>query len=288
MKRKALGQLAAMAALITGVLSGPQVVNAADAGTHAFQVTGISRIQSQCEYEWVRGPNNSPIRDELGIPQPKNLPPKCRDADNNPGNGIQTVPCSLKRNLGPAKPYWRAEDLTQAEVGLNQPCSGVLTASLLPGLQGCVDVEAETSQTGCDLDAPTWFYGYCGQTYGGDTASDGIGAAATMVINGKLWKFDKLGFTRGRGAWEFGARMYRGTSWSTATDRATARFYLTAIPNPNEPANAAGCDGGPAVQSVQFQGTIVTPAPPVKLFRTKPGWHPCADDPGFNTNNEGC
>lgn len=255
-----------------------------DAGTHVFYVNGISRIQTQCEYEWKQV-NGEPVRDELGIPQPSQLPPKCRDADNNPGNGVQIIPCGIERNLGPYKPYWRAADTTKGEVGLNPPCTGVLTASLLPGAQGCIDIEADTN-SGCTLDAPTWYYGYCGQTYGGDTSTDGVGSNATMTINGTLWKFEKLGFTRGRGIWEFGAKMFQSAN---PANKATARFYLGAIPNPNEPANAAGCDGGPAVLSVEFFGTIITPAPPVKVFRTKPGWHPCADDPILGAGGtEGC
>jgi hypothetical protein len=285
MRRKILTALFAASALLTALASAQQPA-LAGAGTHVFYVNGISTIQSQCQYVWKQVGTN-PVRDELGIPQPATLPPSCRDG--NPAQpGIQPVPCNIKRNLGPYPPPWRPADPVQGEVGLNAPCSGVLTAHLLPAEQGCVDGEADTNYS-CDLDAPTWFYGFCGQTYGGDTITDGVGSNATMRINGALWKFEKLGFARGRGVWEFGAKIFQGASPGTATNRDTARFYFGAIPNPNEPANAAGCDGGPAVLSVEFFGTIIIPAPPVKAFRTKPGWHPCADDPILGAGGtEGC
>jgi hypothetical protein len=271
-------------ALSTGLFGAP-APSMADAGNHVLYINGISTVLKQCQYVWARDANNEPIRDELGIPKPSTLPPTCRDRDPNQA-GIQPEPCTLRRNMGPYTPYWRGADATKGEVGIYPPCSGVLTATLLPGEQGCIDVSTSPNAT-CKLDAPTWFYGYCAQTYGGDSATDGVGGIATIQLAGVPWKIEKLGFTRGRGVWEFGAKIQRLVA---PYDRSTMRFYLDALPN-KLPDEGTACDGGPTLTSVEFVGTIVIPAPPVKLFRTSPGWHFCADDPmipGRQQDVDGC
>ncbi|MGH2829891.1 MAG: hypothetical protein ACRDJM_05360 [Actinomycetota bacterium] len=305
MKRsRRFGLLLAVAATAATTLGGGARMAVADAGTRVIYVYGLSTIQTgqngQCQYEWKKV-NNNPVRDQLGIPQPSQIPPKCRDADANPGNGVQPVPCNLKRNLGSYPPPWRAPDLAQGEVaptdvdgtgplppvGPNPPCVGVLTATTLGAPpQACIDMGTGLNIF-CELNAPTWFYGYCGQTYGGDTSADGIGGAAILKFGTETWNITKLGFARGRGVWEFGARLVRGSN------TAVARFYLAAIPNPSQPGNAAGCDGGAPILSVNFFGTITVipdvvgnPLPP-KAFRTAPLWHPCADDPMWNTTYQG-
>jgi hypothetical protein len=268
-------RLAGMWLVMFGGISlfGAPQASIADAGNHVIYINGISTVLKQCQYEFARDPAspNDPLRDELGIPKPTTLPPTCRDTNPNVA-GIQIAPCSLKRNLGPYQPYWRPADATKGEVGLNPACSGVLTATLLPGAQGCVDSNDPTGT--CKLDAPTWFYGYCAQTYGGDSSADGVGGVASFEFSG-------------RGIWEFGGKMHELTN---AANKSTFRFYLDAVPN-KLPDEGTACDGGPAISSVEFVGTAVIPAPPVKLFRTSPGWHFCADDPQIPNkpqNVEGC
>lgn len=320
-KSRRVALLLAVVGAATGILTGVQPpAVAADAGTHVIYVQGLSVIQGapnqQCQYEWRQQTVNrfdrntltnrnfqDPIRDTLNIPQPTTLPPTCRDGDAATP-GVQTIGCNIKRNLGAYPPYWRAADpFANGEVapvdpdgpgglppvGPNPPCKGVLTASIpqTGPPYGCVDAETSLALS-CNLNAPTWFYGYCGQTYGGDTSTDGVGGAAILRLGSRTWNITKLGFARGRGVWEFGARL---VDPNNSANTAVARFYFTAIPNPNEPANAAGCDGGPAVLSVNFFGTIIVipdlpnevdrPLPP-KAIRTSPMWHPCADDPGWN------
>lgn len=271
MKGKIRAVALAAVALLGGLLGGPQPASA-DAGAHVFYINGISRITKQCQYV----PAAPMVRDDLGIPKPSTLPPTCKKTAAG-----TDVPCTLKRNLGPYPANPASPNLAAGEVGLNPPCSGVLSADTLDGEQGCIDAEGDLNVS-CELTAPTWFYGYCGQTYGGDSLTDGVGAAGTLKINGVPWKIEKLGFARGRGVWEFGAKLKHP---SQAGNTAKARFYFGAIPNPAEPQNAAGCDGGPAITSVEFFGHIELypssiPLPP-KRIRTAPGWHFCHDDPFF-------
>lgn len=282
--RKRLVMLAALGSVASAVLGGLQPA-VGDAGTHTIFIRGISTVVKQCQYVWdtqaASATGDTGVRDDLGIPKPKTLPPTCqKDAQGH------DVACTLKRNLGTyPSPTQTGAPWDQLRSTINPPCSGVLTAETnvldndAPGGYGaCVDA-GDQSNTHCRLDAPTWFYGYCAQTYGGDTILDGVGTPGFLELNGIKWRLDALGFPRGRGIWEFGAKLSR--TLPNGTDRTTARFYLDALPNklPNE---GTACDGGPNITSVEFFGFFVIPAPPVKLFRTKPGWHVCADDPGFN------
>jgi hypothetical protein len=275
--------LLVVGALFGAVFIAPQAA-LSDAGAHVTWVNGLSVIQpGSCEYEWKKDANGEPIRDELGIPQPTTLPPTCRDG--SPAPGLQTVGCNLKRNLGPYKPYWRNGDATKGEVGLNPPCSGVLSADIQAAFPvGCADVNTQgtpPSNLLCDLIAPTWFYGFCAQTYGG--ADSG---SIKLSGNTKTWAIDRLGFPRGRGVWEFSVKAHES---GNASNTQVFRFYLDALPNPTEPGNAAGCDGGSPIHSVEFFGFVESPPAPVKVFRTKPGWHFCADDPVLGAaGNEGC
>ena len=240
----------------------------ADHGPHNLSISGISTIQNQCQYEWARDANGEPIRDDLGIPKPSQLPPPCR---TSPGG--QTVSCSLKRNLGTYPPHWRPADVTKGEVGLNPPCAGNLTFASFPGLQGCVD--ASTEGPNCSLNAPTWFYGYCGQTYGGATGG-------SLEFGGDSWVIEKLGFTRARGTWEFGARIKKGSTTEQA------RFFFNAAPDKLAQGEGIACDGGPPITSVAVVGQAMIPAPPAKIFRTAPGWHYCHNDPVTGVSTDIC
>ena len=271
----------AMVMSMAVTFSGGHNVAFGDAGTRVIAINGISTVQHQCQYIWAQDPvTHQPVRDELGIPKPTTLPPTCRKV------GTVEQPCTLRRNMGPYPPPWRAADPTQGEVGLYPPCAGVLTASLEAGSEGCDD--ASNPGSICKLDAPTWYYGYCAQTYGGDSSTDGVGTPGSMTLNNnQKWVIDRMGFTRGRGIWEFGGKMHLSTN---AANTSTFRFYLDAVPN-KLPDEGTACDGGPSISSVEFAGTIVMPAPPVKMFRTSPGWHFCADDPNIPNkpqNVEGC
>lgn len=227
--------------------------------SHDMFVSGISTITSQCEYVPFLDSSNKPQLDELGIPKPSTLPPTCRkDAAG------KDVSCALARNLQPTN--------------INPPCAGSLSAVDITGPAGCVDPESNNSD--CGINTPTWYYGYCGQTYGGATGG-------TFKINGITYAIEKMGFTRGRGAWEFGGRMHK-----TGGPTIQFRMHLGAVPD--KPDQLAGCDATHNITSVEFAGTLdiyngTTPVPP-KIFRTSVGWHWCDDDQPFKsgTPGEGC
>lgn len=254
-KRAGLG-LVVMAAL--SAITAPNGAFAAGPGTHVMYINGISTIQTgagqaMCEYEWAdkdpAAPGTQPDRDAVGIPRPKNVPPTCRDT--NPGAaGIQPKACSLVRNLGPFPPHDRAADPVQGEVGLNPPCAGNLSAVDLPGPTGCINSSAGTAD--CGLSAPTFFYGYCGQTYGG------IDSGSLKLAPNNTWNIEVLGFPRGRGAWEFNGRIGKSGSQD-----GYVRLYLAAIPDKLQ-TEAAACDLTANISSVEYFGTIIVSDTPLE------------------------
>lgn len=278
MRRKVFQVAGLIAALSIIFAPGGFQAQASGAGTHVIAIDGISTINSYCQYEW-KSVNGLPVRDELGIPQPvfssldgkPTAPPKCRT----------TAPtgCTLKRNLGPYPKNPGAPDLTQAEVGLNPPCSGKLTG--IAGVSNIGTCADATTGLACGINTPTWFYGYCGQTYGGQDNGGFI------KINGNdSWTIDIMGFARGRGFWEFNGKLQRTGYTSTKF-----RMYLAAVPN-KLPDEAAGCDGVGSISSIEFTGVLlIGDVLPVKAIRSAPGWHPCADDPNIPNkpqNVDGC
>lgn len=255
---------------------------ATDGGTHVMYIRGISNISGQCEYEWVNVDTNptipgiQPERDELGIPRPVmdsvTGAPRCRDASSAPG--LQIAPCSLRRNTGPYHLPNQPPNLLAGEVGLNPPCRGDISQFDIPGLTGCTSV-GTSGVSDCGISGTTWFYGYCGQTYGG--------ASGGFSYGGKTWTINRMGFPRGRGAWEFGGIMTNPATGHTTT----FRYYLAAAPD--QPLQAAACDGVGDLTSVTFTGTILVPAPQVRVIRTKPGYHWCTKDPIVSTvADDGC
>lgn len=234
-----------LAAILLGLIPQGAV---ADVGNHVMYILGRSTVLGQpCQYVWAdSNPSQAGIqadRDQLGIPRPSTLPPTC---DKNPNGTIKT--CNLRRNLGeyPSIP-------TSVP-----PCSGNLSAS---DSGGCF--VATIPGGTCDLVAPTWFYGYCGQTYGGESNGQ-------LTIAGVTWTMDDFGFPRGRGIWEFNGRLTRGT------EKGYMRLYLAAAPD--QPTQAASCDGIGALSSIYFTGTIITsPTPLPRAFTPQasnpPGGH---------------
>ena len=234
-----LGILAALLVSTIGVVPGAL----ADIPEHAMVVSGISSITKQCQYVAA----TPEVKDELGVPKPSTLPPTCQ---KNPDGTDKS--CALARNTNPQPLY--------------PPCAGVLSAIDISGPAGCVD--PISNQSDCGIDTPTWYYGYCGQTYGGATGG-------SFRIDGKTYTIDRMGFTRGRGAWEFAGRIHLASGGPSIP----IRMHLAAAPN--QPNQLAGCDVTLNISSVAFVGTLeLNPATNVKTFRTSPGWHWCDDDFG--------
>lgn len=281
-KRRIVGlMLAGLGALIAG----PQhAIATPSSDTHAMVFNGTTTIFAQCEYEWA-----SPIeRETANIPRPRMYSdgPHCRDGSPNPG--VQPIPCSLARNTGiypaPGTPGERditKRDPAKGETGLYPPCMGKLTASDNPGEQGCEDVGTNSSgpvRGSCNISTPGWFYGYCGQTFGG-----GEGGTLTTA-DGKVWRIDRFGFARGPGTWEVSGKLSLASNPSTTS---TYRNTVNAAPN-KIPDQAVACEVGQGLTSIIFGGALVMPAPPVKIVRPKAGWHWCADDPTIGGGSEGC
>lgn len=263
-KRRAAFFWAAVAVVTIGIMPG---AIAHDGGPHVMYIRGISNISNQCEYIWEDGNPNlagiQPIRDSgSNIPKPVMFAdgPHCRDADNNPLNGVQIVPCSIARNTGPYPPPDRERDLLQGEVGLKPPCKGDISASDVSGLTGCASL-GTTFLSDCGINSPTWYYGYCGQTFGG-------AAGGTFTYGGQTFTINRMGFPRGRGIWEFNGVM-------TASDghQTTFRYYLGAAPD--QPSQALGCDVTNNLTSIVFTGVVTVPAQGPRLFAAQPGWHWC-------------
>lgn len=258
MRRKKLAAASLMAFAAFAMTGEPGVGSAAGAGTHVLYINGISTFGATYQYQWAPGP----VRDGGGIPQPTKLPPVPRAS--GPG-------CDLQYNTGPYPADPAHPDLTKGEVGINPPCAGTLSATSVAGPQGCVDASDPTSQ--CSLNAPTWFYGFCGQTYGGDTGG-------LIHFGGKDWTIQRMGFPAGQSdTWEFNGRIANGS------DKAYIRFYFTAYPN-KLPDQGAGCAIPPHATSIEFVGTIVVSdnAMPRAYPQSSPGWYYCD---GTDTAN-GC
>lgn len=253
MKKRLIARLILATAMISSVaMFAP--AQATHTPVHQLHVSGISTILNMCEYVEARDGAGNIIKDELGIPKPSTLPPTCKtNANGTP------VACALVRNTNPVP-------------GSKPACAGNLSANDDAFGVGCVD-PLSPNQVQCSLRAPTWFYGYCGQTYGG-------ASAGTYTIGGVAYTIERMGFTRGRGAWEFSGRMVG------AGQRKWFRMYLAAVPNQAD--QLAGCDVTHNITSVLFAGTMsIYSAPfthpgsmPPKTFRTSVGWHYCDDDFG--------
>lgn len=264
-------------ALVAAVLSAfatTAMIPAQAENEHVFWLKGTSVVTNQCEYEWYDSNASTagiqPQRDSLGIPRAKLYPtadlggpagPRCATTRN-----IPTVPltdCKLARNLG-----------EYPGIAANAPCMGQISATDNQGISGCASVGV-TGVAECGLISPTWYYGYCGQTYGG-------AQGGTWTFGGSSYRIDRMGFTRGRGVWEFGGRMRKLVNNSPSGLSIQFRYYLAALPDkPNE---LVTCDvpSVAPISSVTFFGTAVVPATGPKNFRTEVGWHWCDDDYGPN------
>lgn len=276
MRTRAVALIVGTVFTVLGMM--PNMANASPSDdVWSISFVGTTSISGQCEYEWLNPTAATISRDDVNIPQPVMYPdgPHCRDTNLNVA-GIQAKSCSLARNTAPYPPPQRENnpDLTKGEVGLYPPCMGRLNASELPGEVGCngLGVVASGPIRGtCDIQTPGWFYGYCGQTYGGGNGG------SIKTPDGKTWRIDRFGFARGRGTWEVSGKL---TLMNGATPTSTTHTYRnTANAVPNNPDQAAACDVGQGLTSVAFAGTLVMPAPPVKVIRTRPGWHWCTVDP---------
>lgn len=291
MRTRAVALIVGTVMTVFGMM--PNMANAAPSSdVWSISFVGTTSISSQCEYEWENPTAATIERDDVNIPRAKLYPdgPHCRDT-NASVPGIQAKSCSLARNTAAYPPPQRENnpDLTKGEVGLYPPCMGRLAASEIPGEVGCNAVG--NTSTGpvrgtCDIQTPGWFYGYCGQTYGGGNGG------TIKTPDGKTWRIDRFGFARGRGTWEVSGKLtlLNGAGQPTSTTH-TYRNSANAVPN--NPNQAAACDVGQGLTSVAFAGTLVMPAPPVKVIRTKPGWHWCTADPVIGetisgTSGDGC
>jgi hypothetical protein len=240
---------ASMLAVVIGLV--PESASAAGPGNHVMYVLGRSTVLSTCQYVWADTNAGQagiqPDLDQLGIPRPSTLPPTC-DA---------TKPaCDLRRNLG-----------AHAGVpGAPPPCAGKLSAT--ENQCQVADMPGST----CDLIAPTWFYGFCGQTYGGE--SNG----SLKIADTPTWTMDDFGFPRGRGIWEFNGRLTKITG-----EKGYMRFYLAAAPD--QPTEAAACDGVGKLTSIYFTGMIITSDTPLpRAFAPTPAnpsghWNYCDNSP---------
>lgn len=241
--RKRLAALAIVTGIIVPVIGSPQFAHAEDVGTHVFWLQGISTIQQQFTYV----PASPRVLDEAapgagtpGILKPSTLPPT-----------LTKTTCSLARNTNPAVPV--------------TACAGILTHATLPGPQGCT--ESTNPTAACSFSGgSTWYYGYCGQTYGG--VKD-----VQFQFGGQTWRIDRAGFPRLRGVGEFNGKM---TRLSPAPQiQAKLRMYISAVPN--NPDEAAGCELTHNLSSIYFQGVAIVyggDALP-RAISPAPGWHWC-------------
>lgn len=281
---------AGIALVILGSFAAPNgAIADAASDQHVMVFNGTSTLALQCEYEWMDAdsgaPGLQPERDDANIPRPVMYSdgPRCRDG--SPGApGVQVVTCSLARNTGIRGPYDRPADPTKGETALYPPCMGKLTATDNPGEQGCHDTGLAGTvpiNGACNISTPGWFYGYCGQTYGG-----GANGRLTTA-DGKVWRIDRLGFARGRGSWEVSGKITLMSGETPTNVRSTYRNTVNAAPN-KLPDQGVACEVGQGLTSIIFAGVLVMPAPPLKAIRPKPGWHWCADDPTIGATTEGC
>jgi len=157
--------------------------------------------------------------------------------------------------------YVHAPSNEADELGIFKP-STLPPTPTLPGNQGCTEVGNPLGE--CSFSGGrTWYYGFCGQTYGG--AYD-----ITFTFSGQTWHIDRMGFPRGRGAWEFNGKMTRVDGPGTAF----IRLYLASVPN--NPDEVAACDLTHNITSIYFQGmAMVTRTQQPRALAGKPGWHWC-------------
>lgn len=295
------GALAAMIAVLPG---GSTPVRAAASANdrHLLAFSGISTLGSGCEYEWHDGNTATsqiePVRDDVNIPRPKMSivgytdpatgqarswlsAPTCRDGNGSANSGTPVVPCFLTSNTGAYPPYnpVTGQTLSRAanEIGLYPPCYfPTVTSSDLAGEQGCQDVWVRADGTAgrgpCNINTPSWLYGYCSQTIGG--AEGG----SLLLGDGSRWRIDRLGFSRGRGTWEVSGRLTLLDAGGAPTNQHTVyRNFVNGVVN--RPEQAAGCVANTVVSSVYIAGVYLQSGWPVKVLRPRPGFHWCADDP---------
>lgn len=253
--------------LFTGILVSMLIVGvspsaiAEDPIERIIEYRGASDfVGDSCEYVWADTdpdqPGIQPDVDAVGIPRPSTLPPTCKKDSNN-----EVITCHLARNIGPADP----------EQKYYPPCAGNLSAVSEPSLSGCT--EHGTESTGlCTISTPAWFYGFCGQTYGG-----GSGGTYTDST-GKVWGFERLGFPRGRGFWEISQILTEVVGFDANGDpilgeeSVVVRGYtLASIRHAHE---AAGCDLNTGLSAIIFAGSAIWPAQE-RIIPPQPGWHWC-------------
>lgn len=252
MKKNLLARLILSTAMIFSVVGFVPNAMATHTPVHVLHVSGISTFPGACQYVEAKDSAGNIIKDELSIPKPSTLPPTCK---TNPSTGAP-LSCRIARNTNPVP-------------GSRPACAGNISAEDSFGV-GCVD--PMTTRVQCGLRAPTWFYGYCGQTYGG-------AVGGTFTINGEDYTIQRTGFTRGRGIWEFSGRMHLNSNTSVVK---WYRMHLAAAPD--KPTQAAGCDVTHDIESIVFAGVLEIYSSPLsvppKTFRTSVGWHFCDDDFG--------
>ncbi|MFN2643201.1 MAG: hypothetical protein ABR548_15150 [Actinomycetota bacterium] len=261
MNKRFLAGIMLGGALLAGLLV-PNGATAAGVGTHQFAIRGISEVQNQYQYvpatpfECDRPVDASLCNAAFGIPKPSTLPPTPKSGSNA---------CSIGRNLGPLNPG-------PVPGHPMVPCAGKLTHNSTACL------EFDNPAAGCSFTGgDTWFYGFCGQTYGG---AENI----TFHFGGKDYLITRMGFTRpAAGVWEFTGKMYQSLPLNTSVT-GYIRLYLAAVPTvAGYPANnGAGCELG-GLQAIDWQGSLTTSDTPLPFItaQPKPGWHWC-------TGSDGC
>lgn len=252
MKKRLLARIILCTSMVFSVIGFVPSALATHTPVHVVHVSGISKFPGTCEY--IK--DNSVPPDDLGIPKPAFGSDKKPQCEKNPDGSVKG--CHIARNTNP--------------IGLYPPCAGNISAEDSFGL-GCIDPMGAPIQ--CGLNAPTWFYGYCGQTYGG--ADGGV-----FTIGGVNYLINRMGFARGRGVWEFSGKM--------TGPNGTHSFRMHLAAAPDQPTQLAGCDLTNNIESIVFAGTLEIYRginAPVKTFRTRPGWHWCDADQPFHPGSAG-
>lgn len=259
-------------------------------GEHVFQIAGESTVSDFFEYVQA-----APFECDRSTTAPISDPALCRAAFGIPKPALnaakkpyEAVPgstvCDIARNLGPLGPNFAGNKYVS--------CAGSLTHTTHLGPHGCNEVTnavdavkvpfnpSELAEPCSFTGGSTWFYGFCGQTYGG---AENI----LFRFGGSDHVIKRMGFTRpGAGVWEFNGILTKGSA-AGATD-GYVKLYLSAIPNPLDPGRAAACEQlMPNIEKVWWQGTAIVSDSPLLLTGTiaakKPGWHWCD-----GTTAEGC
>ncbi|MHB8511151.1 MAG: hypothetical protein ACYDCC_03125 [Actinomycetota bacterium] len=248
--RKQILRIAAVASMaIAGIMPHTSQAASLPSTVHVFSVVGTSSFGGST-YQYAQ----SGVTDGSGIHRPSGF--------------SSTTGQPLASGKGFCNLVWDTGGL------LTHECAGLLTADT--GLTGdvCVgDTDPNPVGSGsCRLRATTWFYGYCGDTYGGDPNGGG-----TFFWNGQLWTIARLGFPAGQSdTWEFNGLLTRGANTMYM------RLYLTAAPN--KLGEQAGCGsflGAPPATSITFAGTVILSDQPLPRAYSNlsgasgTGWYSC-------------